>query len=362
MQKVKFWLISLLAVQVVLSALLWIVPNINDQHHQASPLFRLAQQDVDKIIIEQNDKKIILENNKQQWQLADQAHLPADNNKITAILSKLAALKTSWPVATSESAQARFKVAENNNKRHVQLYRGTEMIADFYLGTTPGFHKNHLRRQGDRDIYALAVNLYDFSSNEDYWLDKKLLAANNLTEINGQNFQLSKKSASSGETADPNKKSFAQWQFDLPAVELTVQKNNNASEAAREADREASNAILLDQSKTTDLVNSLQSLTVLKQVNTTLDNVEFTLASKAEKRVLKWQFQHKGDDYLVARNDIPAVFSMMQSSYETLQKTNKNSLLAVSKNSDRTISQTHKINNKITNTAQKNKASLKKNS
>ena len=61
-------------------------------------------------------------------------------------------------------------------QREIQLLAADQVIADLYLGTSPGFKKVHARRADSDDVYAIAFANYEATARSDDWLDKALLA------------------------------------------------------------------------------------------------------------------------------------------------------------------------------------------
>ncbi len=102
---------------------------------------------------------------------------PADNGKVAAMLEKLAALDTRWPVATTSASAVRFEVAQDNFQRRVIL-DGVDDLAALYLGTSPGFQKVHGRRADSDSIYSIGLSNFELPVNVDGWLNKKMFALN----------------------------------------------------------------------------------------------------------------------------------------------------------------------------------------
>ena len=101
---------------------------------------------------------------------------PADDEKVTTLLDKLAGLQAPWPVATSADVAQRFEVAEDNYQRLVSLRQGDEILAQAYLGTSPGYQRVHARAAGQDDVYSVQLSNYELGLEIDAWLDKAVMA------------------------------------------------------------------------------------------------------------------------------------------------------------------------------------------
>lgn len=107
------------------------------------------------------------------WQLADGK--PADAEKVSDVLSKLASAATGWPVATSSSTAERFEVTENNFQKRLTLTAGDDVVADAYFGTSPGYRKVHVSQADGGPVFAIEFSNYELGSDNSSWLNKSLL-------------------------------------------------------------------------------------------------------------------------------------------------------------------------------------------
>jgi hypothetical protein len=191
MNDTRFWLGGLLLLQLVLATgLAW-------NHRQAGggqpprPLLEVAAGEVDRIVVGGADGgEAVITREGDGWRLPALAGLPASGGKVSETLEKLAAAKTEWPVATTDSSHARFEVADEKFQRRLQLYHGDEQLAEFYLGTSPGLRKVHLRRAGETPVYDVDLSTYDLPATDDGWLDKSLLALDDASRIAGPDYTL----------------------------------------------------------------------------------------------------------------------------------------------------------------------------
>ena len=107
------------------------------------------------------------------WELGDGK--PADSDKVTDVLEKLANASTGWPVATSTSTAERFEVTEDSFQKRLTLYKGEDSVADAYFGTSPGYRKVHVSNASGGPVFAVEFSNYELGSDSSSWLNKSLL-------------------------------------------------------------------------------------------------------------------------------------------------------------------------------------------
>jgi hypothetical protein len=169
------WLAGLLVVQLLIVAALLLARD-GVREAETGPLLTFDVDAVDGIRIEESgDAAIELKRTESGWTLAD--GIPADGEKIGALLKKLAGLQASWPVATTASARERFEVDDDNRQRVVRVLSGDRTVAELLLGTSPGFRRLHVRLPGADEIYDVDLAHFDLSTSADEWIDRALLAA-----------------------------------------------------------------------------------------------------------------------------------------------------------------------------------------
>ena len=120
-----------------------------------------------------------------KWLLPGYFDAPADAAKVDDLLKRLAAAKRGLPVATTASALARFRVAEQEYERRIVAARGDTPLATVYLGTSSGARKAHARTAQDQAVYAIELAAYEVRTAPADWLDQSLLKRDvaTLTEI-----------------------------------------------------------------------------------------------------------------------------------------------------------------------------------
>ncbi|MCZ6854497.1 MAG: DUF4340 domain-containing protein, partial [Gammaproteobacteria bacterium] len=125
---------------------------------------------IDRVMFDDGDGvELTLARSDDGWTLA--SGMPADDEKMAGVLSKLQELKRPWPVATTSAIRNRFEVSDDKHQRHVQLYASDDLKADFYLGTSPGYRRVHAREVDSSDIFSIDFSNYEIPTTVDEWVD-----------------------------------------------------------------------------------------------------------------------------------------------------------------------------------------------
>lgn len=162
---------ALLVFQLILVAVALMAPLDDDEAPGQLLDFNVAA--VDRLTLSDGAALVEVSRSGGAWQVAG---VPADTDKVTDTLNKLASIDAPWPVATSSSSAARFEVGEDNYQRHVRLYAAGETVADFYLGTSPGYQQVHMRRADSDEVFSVALSNYEIGVDADGWVDKAVFA------------------------------------------------------------------------------------------------------------------------------------------------------------------------------------------
>lgn len=306
MKKTQSWLGGLLVLQLLIgSGLLWYSQQRQTQNQQ-QPLLSFEKSQIDRIVItgggdDNNIATIQKADNK--WQLPELQQLPANNNKLTDLLNKLDDLRSGWPVATTTSSRERFEVEKDTFQRRLQLYQGDTLAAELLVGTSPGFRKVHIRKSDDDAIYAVSLNSYELPPKNDDWLDKSLLAANEISSIKGPDYALQKTQGN--------------WVFD------------NGDSAEQKGEPKAASELDIDKVK--QLVSALTSLRVQSLAPALEDKTTaMTLNVSGPKGDWIYQFIQADDKYYVSRSDRDTVFSINKSEFEYIAQIRRTQLLDTS--------------------------------
>lgn len=260
----------------------------------AQPLLAVKSTDVDRVVIQDANNKVTLQKSSGQWQLPDLHQLPVDTQKLDEILQKLDGTKLTWPVTTTASSHERFEVAGTKFQRRIELFQGDAKKADLWLGSTPGFKKIHLRREGENQVYAVELTTFEFATALNDWLQSDLLAIKDLTSVKANDYELQK----SGDT----------WTFVATTQDANTQK--------------------VDATKVTELMNGFGNLQV-QEVAAQVPQGETTkLSAKSAAGEFNYEFTKAGSDYFVKRSDRDLYFKLSQTEFERIANVKKGSLLA----------------------------------
>ena len=179
-------LVALLAVQLVAAlALGWggrgaLVPATAN-----TPLLAFDPKSIQVVRIDgkgdSGQTAVALTRGAQGWVLADLGDFPVEGTKVDDLLKKLADLKRSMPVATSEESLKRHKVSDEGYERRVVLESDGKPVATLLLGDSPGPRRQFARPAGDAAVYDLDLAIYDLGNRPDDWLAKDKLRVDQET-------------------------------------------------------------------------------------------------------------------------------------------------------------------------------------
>lgn len=123
--------------------------------------------------ISDGENSIALTREAEKWQIEG---VDADASQVAGLLDKLKAIRAPWPVATTRDSAERFEVNPDSFQRRLELLSGEEVVADVFLGTSPGFQRVHARLAESEEIYSVELSNYELPVTVDGWFDKALLA------------------------------------------------------------------------------------------------------------------------------------------------------------------------------------------
>jgi hypothetical protein len=176
MDRLSVKLGAALALQLVIAAIIWGFGTDNAAFKAKDPLLAFDPAKIDRIEIDETAaNSVTLEKKDGAWIIPAMADFPADGTKVSGLLSKLAALKKGWPVASSSEAAKRFKVTDDTHERRIVLKSGGPAIGEILAGTSPTFRQAHVRAGNDSNVYSGAFALYDAGVRGEDWMDRGLL-------------------------------------------------------------------------------------------------------------------------------------------------------------------------------------------
>lgn len=191
----KKWIVllcGLLVLQLLVAVIVHLAGEEYGAYEADEKLLDFDIHAVDRIRIEADSTSAVLAKQSENWVLTNHDNFPADQKNVTQLLDKLDAMKRGWPVATTSGASRRFKVAEDEFERKLTLLANDEVLAQLYIGNSPGFRKVHVRNADDDAVFSVAFNTWEASADSDDWINKNLLAfpAEDLLRIEMADFVL----------------------------------------------------------------------------------------------------------------------------------------------------------------------------
>ncbi|MGH8550811.1 MAG: DUF4340 domain-containing protein [Methylococcales bacterium] len=165
----------LLVLQIALAAILFFTETDSGAFGSKEKLLDLKFDSLDKIVIEEAEKKtLVLQRQDKNWKLPGYFDFPASREKLERVFGKLFETTVGWPVATTESAEKRFKVAGDAFERKL-AFSSAAASKTLYLGTSPGFKKIHARIDAETTIYGIDFSAYQASTKPIDWADQAIL-------------------------------------------------------------------------------------------------------------------------------------------------------------------------------------------
>lgn len=279
MTKTLSWLSALLGLQLLIAAgLLW--QSLEGRAAKPEPFLNFEPDEIDSIKIGDLDHTVTLTKKDGHWLIPALERLPAPDARIESILTRLKNFKPAWPVATTTASHKRFEVANDKFQRKVQFYQDGTVAAEWYLGTSPGFRKSHIRKADGNGVYTIAMSGFDLPVKTEDWLDKGLLRASEISGIKGPDYALEKTDGT--------------WRF--------VKAGATDGESIPEPDQE----------KAQQLASALTGLQVLGVADKTPDSVVKTLEVTTPKGSWTYDFMQADDKNYISRNDRKTVFALSQ--------------------------------------------------
>ncbi len=194
MKHVIIGLAGLLLLQLVVVVLVYRPPAMMQREAAHAPLMRFTGTRIEEIEIgDDRDREVVLTMENGRWYIPELDNLPADQDKVEALIEAITLQDHGWPVADTVAARQRFQVAAYHYRRRLTLIGDGELLGTVYLGTSPGFRQVHARNDLDDAVYSIAFNAFDAPAEAGQWLDRTLLQTGNPKAITGPGFALEKR-------------------------------------------------------------------------------------------------------------------------------------------------------------------------
>jgi hypothetical protein len=166
----------LLVVQIALAAVLY-AGGTDSQARQAQPLAEFDPETVDAVEITMGDgTSLRIERGDGGWRLPAADGFPAKPSRVEQVVTRMDGLGGGLPVARSESARERFRLAADHFERHITLMADDEKVADVYFGESAGTGRVYARARGRDVIYEAEFPMWQIKAKESGWYDPSMLA------------------------------------------------------------------------------------------------------------------------------------------------------------------------------------------
>ncbi len=273
----------LLLVQVVIAAVIFWQTSQDNYDFEDQPLLPFSTAEIEKLVISDDEEtSATLEKINGIWVLPEKQGVAINADKISELVEKFKTLELTWPVATTTGSHERFEVAENKFQRKLVFMKGEQQLGILYLGSSPGFRKVHIRRDGEDAVFAVELNTYDIPAVAKDWLDLGMLALESVNKISAGDFALSK-------TGDL-------WSFAPPSdVSLAV-----------------------EQSKASSMASAIGSLRVLGVADEFPTNIVYTLDVSSDAGSYKFSLATNEGTYYIKRDDLHVGFTISESTFSAL--------------------------------------------
>lgn len=194
MNRVGLVLTLLLLAQLVLTGLLYRADNSEAAGPGKRSLLPTGSYVIDGLRVEDSSGGAVeLQRKGERWLLPQLSGLPANPDKVAALLEKLTTEDPGWAVAHTLAARQRFQVADYHYRRKVTLASLGQSVGTLYLGTSPGFRQVHARNELSDDIYSIDLNLFDLPVDAGKWLEPRLLQVRAPLAITADGYSLQRR-------------------------------------------------------------------------------------------------------------------------------------------------------------------------
>jgi len=176
MKRAILFLSLALVLQLALALGLQLVDSGEKAAANRGKLFTFGTDQIDSVDIDGGgEEAVLLHKVGGKWSLPEYFNAPVDKGKIDELLTTLFGTERSWPVAKTDEAIKRFKVADKDFERRLSFKAGDRELAVLFLGTSPGFRKVHARLAGEKEVFDIPFSTYQASLKNADWVDKQQL-------------------------------------------------------------------------------------------------------------------------------------------------------------------------------------------
>lgn len=184
---------GLLALQVALALGLWLGDGDDAALAEGKPLAQFSRDAVQAIeITGGDDTQVRLERGDDGWRIPAADGFPAAQSDIEALLEGLDGFADRLPVARSEAARERFRVADEQFERRVRLIGSDGPVATVLLGQSAGPDQVYARAGDGSMIYEVGFALRQASGDPTQWYDSDVadVSLGDVMEVRLADFRL----------------------------------------------------------------------------------------------------------------------------------------------------------------------------
>ncbi len=291
---------AILVAQLGIAALLGLTQK-QATFANGEPLFSLSEDDINSIAIDDGDEAISLKKQNDQWLIDGDTPLPVDAARLNTLKSSLTGLKVGLPVASSENAREQLEVADDQYQK--KLVVNGDNANTFLLGTSPGLRKAHLRRDGSSEIYSASLPVSDMPTSVNQWLDKSLLALDDISHISSS--AISFERVGSGEEQT--------WNVAGNDDDSKVVDSEKLSSAIKALETLRVIGLSDDSTKTSDNDSNTESDSDATDSN---ESLKLRITSKGDD--LEFTLEKSDSAATITRSDFEQTFSVSTSLFEQL--------------------------------------------
>lgn len=177
MNRLNRILAVLLVLQLVVAAVvLWPRPVASGEGASLLPGFE-ADKVVGLTIADANDRVLALAQKDGDWVLPDADDYPAEEEKVTTLLTKIEALKADRVVTQTAASHKRLGVAEDGFERRIDLEMADGSRQRLYVGNSPPLQAAHIRADGQDQVYLTSeLAAQDVGADAAAWVDTAYLS------------------------------------------------------------------------------------------------------------------------------------------------------------------------------------------
>lgn len=291
----------LLAAQAALSVGIY-VHHTSLQNRPPAKLLAFDPVTVDGLAIQEADQPpLALEKHDGKWVLPAVDNAPANNPQVVSLIVTLNKLVGGWPVATTQDAAKRFKVADDSFTRRIAIKSGGRTLTTLLLGTSPTYRQTNVRVENSDSIFTVPFGTSEASGKPEDWEDKSLLTLS---------------------PADISK-------IELPGVTLLRGKDGlRAADLAAGEEMAADKTDAVERELATPLYDSILGATVKPEYGLDKPSTSVDLTMK-DGRKLHYDVGKlaQGDDYVLRSSSQAFLFRLPKYAVTDLLAANRNVLV-----------------------------------